>query len=61
MLFSDDYLASIMLTASFRCWNSIVPVIDKNVLSNAIENASFLSADGLLWIWKNRISFLKPL
>ena len=53
-IFSEDYLASLVLLLSFRCWNSIVPVIDKKVLSHTIENANFLSADALLWIWKNR-------
>ena len=53
-IFSQEYQASLMLLLSFRCWNSIVPVIDKNILSQCLENASFLPADGLLWIWKNR-------
>jgi transcription elongation GreA/GreB family factor len=53
-IFSQDYLAALMLVLSFRCWNSMAPVLDKQVLSNTIENAPFLSADALMWIWKNR-------
>lgn len=53
-IFSQEYLADLMLLLSFRCWNNIVPVLDKQVLSQKIENARFLSADALVWIWKNR-------
>jgi len=53
-IFSQDYLAALMLLLSFRCWNNIAPVLDKQVLSQTIENARFLSADALMWIWKNR-------
>ena len=53
-LFSDEYMASLLLQLSYRCWNSVVPVLDLDVLAAAIEDASFLPADAILWIWKNR-------
>jgi len=53
-IFSDEYMASLLLMLSFRCWNSVVPVIDINVLAETIENTTSLSADAILWIWKNR-------
>ena len=53
-IFSDEYMASLLLLLSFRCWNSVVSVIDLKILATTIENANFLSADAILWIWKNR-------
>jgi len=53
-IFSDEYMASLLLLLSFRCWNSVVPVLDIKVLAKIIENTTFLSADAILWIWKNR-------
>ena len=53
-IFSDEYMASLLLQLSYRCWNSIVPVLDLKVLSNSIEKASFLTADTILWVWKNK-------
>ena len=53
-LFSEEYMASLLLQLSFRCWSGIVPAIDAAVLAESIENASFISADTILWVWKNR-------
>jgi transcription elongation GreA/GreB family factor len=53
-IFSDEYMASLLLLLSYRCWNSVVPVVDIEVLADTLENAPFLSADAILWIWKNR-------
>ena len=53
-IFSDEYMASLLLQLSYRCWNSILPVLDIKVLASSIENASFLPADAILWVWKNR-------
>ena len=53
-LFSEEYMASLLLQLSFRCWSGIVPVIDVSVLTESIEKAPFISADTISWIWKNR-------
>ncbi len=53
-IFSDEYMASLLLQLTSRCWNSIVPAINIKTLAVAIENAPFLTADAILWVWKAR-------
>ena len=53
-IFSDEYMASLLLQLTYRCWNSISPVINIKTLSCAIENAPRLTSDIIFWVWKNR-------
>ena len=58
-IFSDEYMASLLLQLTYRCWNSIVPVINIKTLSCAIENTPRLTADVIFWVWKNRTKLPK--
>lgn len=53
-VFSVDYLADLILLLPIRCWNGIVSVITPEVIFNKLGNTPVLSADALMWIWRNR-------
>jgi transcription elongation GreA/GreB family factor len=54
-VFSEDYMIKLLLQLPLRCWNSAVSVLDKEkVYETLINNAENLSADALMWVWRNR-------
>ena len=55
-VFSEDYMINLLLKLPLRCWNSAASVLDKEKLFEILINTEKLSADALMWIWRNRKS-----
>lgn len=57
ILFSKEYLAHLCLSLPLRCWNPTAFELGKDFLFKTLADEKHLSADALLWIWKNRKDF----
>jgi transcription elongation GreA/GreB family factor len=55
-VFSEDYMIQLLLKLPLRCWNSAVSALDNEKVYEKLIDTEKLSADALMWIWRNRKS-----
>ena len=54
MLYSDEEMAALATMLPLRCVTPIFETLSEKQVNDAIFNMKVLSADIVLWIWKNR-------
>ncbi|MBR7105295.1 MAG: GreA/GreB family elongation factor [Lentisphaeria bacterium] len=54
MAFSEEYLAKCMLRVPLKALNAMGTLVSDEMIYDMIRDNKMLSADMLLWIWKNR-------
>jgi len=53
-IFSEEYMINLLLKLPLRCWNSAVSALNEAEVYKILINSDILSADALMWIWRNR-------